>query len=269
VLATKFALAPTALAAVLCSGCTSRDVIARVEIPAEAAPGRTDFGSGRVGLVDDAGNALPSARSTLVAATSDVAGPSATAEGDSLWRVRGSMLEFCEWRADGRDDCRLAGYEGWNQDGKVLLQGAVAFFPTILRTSSASDAVVDAASRRGSGAESPAVLRVLLTEQGTAPLEATEERAIWITAAASTVFGPQPAFLCAADPAPTCRALPFAVANVVAVMSVKEGKRRVPVLWAQGGEVVAGFGLETRDLGMFRCVSRSGLPSCQRAKEIP
>jgi hypothetical protein len=265
------------IALVSASGCASHTVVGRVEIPAEAGPGETSFGYGTVGLASGDQATLPQARSVLVAATSDPAGPSEASEGDSLWRVRGGMLELCEWRADGRDDCRLAGYEGWNPAGGPegsLALGAVAFFPSILKTTSASEASLGhALAKTPAGAASPSsVLRILLQERGTPALPATKERAIWVSPAASSLLGAQPAFLCVADPIPTCRALPFMVANVVAVMVVAQGDRRVPVLWAQGGQTVgAGFGgvVVVENLGMYRCESREGKPDCKLAKEIP
>lgn len=260
------------VAAIAAAACTQNNVVVgTVTIPAEAGPGQTGFGYGSVGLVTGSGDALPAASSVLVAATSDAAGPSETAEGDSLWRIRGGMLEFCEWRADGRDDCRLAGYEGWDPTGGggALLMGVVAFFPTILKTTSASEIAIGKSVGAGPFISSPSVLRVLLNDQGTPPLDATQERAIWISSASSTTLGPQPAFLCVADPLPTCRSLPFMVANVVSVLVVAKDGRRVPVLWAQGGALSGtGIGAVIENLGVFRCESLGGKPHCEQAKEI-
>lgn len=260
------------IAAVHATGCTQNNVVVgTVTIPAEASPGQTGFGYGSVGVVSAGGEALPAASSVLVAATSDAGGPSEKAEGDSLWRVRGGMLELCEWRADGQDDCRLAGYDGWDPTGGggALLMGAVAFFPTILKTTSASDLAIGKSVGAGPFISSPGVLRVLLNDQGTPPLEATQDRAIWVSSASSTTVGPQPAFLCVADPRPTCRALPFMVANVVSVLVVAKEGRRVPVLWAQGGALAgSGLGAVVENLGVFRCESLGGKPHCEQAKEI-
>jgi hypothetical protein len=240
------------------SGCAPVGLVTTVVTkPAHADPGETGYGTG-TSLAAGAKFAFVSAGDTVVAATSEVDGPSDRNEGDSLWRVRSGMLEHCEWSADGRDDCRLATYEG--------LAGArlAAFFPSIVPVGDVSRRSFEALSPDAGGFES--------TSKRTRSVGIATDHSIWVTGASPSIFGVVTIFLCAPhDDGPTCTSMPFTALGIVAALHERRGNDVVSVLWVHAGppttEEISGFVIPT-DGGMYRCESIAGEARCARAKEI-
>lgn len=243
------------LGALSMGGCAHGYVRTVVTVPAQAKPGEVAFGKG---VTVSKGTKLgsTSADAVVVASASDPDGPTDRSEGDSVWRVRGGMLELCEWADDGRDDCRLATYEGFS--APPLL----AFVPTIIEPGN-----IGRGSQLIAGGDNPAIVGDVAKHK-TQSLPFSRERSIWVTAGALALVGAQPAFFCSATAeGPRCQALPLMVSSSLGVFGLRHNGDVSSVLWIHAAaNVGVGLGALPADLGVYRCEGVKGAPSCKKAQ---
>jgi hypothetical protein len=222
------------------AGCASGAASTAFKTAAIAQPGAVGFGTG---VTISSGRWFTVGGEAVVsAAGSDDKGPSAKSEGDSTWRVRGGVLELCQWANDGRQDCRYAAYEGMPSIGSPFF----TFLPAIIEPGNLAHGA----------------------HRATATLPYLDDKAIWVTDATYAGF----VFLCVEDhDVPVCRWAPFAAGRILGSVVVDHGGRGSPVVWAQAVGVGAplGFGLSALvDKGIYRCEAVGGHPQCKKAKEI-
>ncbi len=246
------------LAAAANAGCTFPTAQTIVTSPAHADPGFTGFGTG-VSLSTGASRtaAVLVSSSVVVAASSDPGGPNAQSEGDSIWRVRGSVLEFCQWSADGTDDCRLATFEV-----KSALAGW--FLPTIIEPGNLGRG--SALLVTGNGGVG---FIQSLASRATVPIEFDRHQTIWVSGGFLGAV-----YVCSVqENGPSCLPLPFLMDQPVASLMVRGREGRVPVLWARGLDAAAmvvgaaGRNGHSLPLKLYRCEAHAGKPDCKMAKE--
>lgn len=241
----------------LVSACSAASGVGTfVTSPAQAEPDEVAFGVGDSYSVGGKTTAI-SSRAVVVAAATDPGGPSDSNEGDSLWRVRGGSLEFCEWSADGSDDCRLATYENFAPPPLLT------FLPTLIEPGN-----LGAGQQLAVFGDSPAIIGAVASNR-TRSVRFVEDHAVWITAGATALIGAQPAFLCVVNQrVPVCRALPFTVQRVLGDFVTQHGATRRAVLWIHAAINVSRVGGPiAADFGLFRCEDRIGKPVCTPVKE--
>jgi hypothetical protein len=240
-----------AVAASVSLGCGARGLASTTIVsPAHAQPGQMGYGTG-VNLSVGSTATSSVADAVVVAAASDPHGPSEKAEGDTVWHVRGGVLEACERADDARFDCRLASYEGYTPPPLFT------FLPTIIEP-----------GNLGGGAKAVVgdVSVGLVAGEATKATRFEPDRSIWVTASAKALVGADPVFLCSIQKdTPVCHALPFSVQRVLGVAVVKSGPTRHSVLWVHAALNV---GLTRVDLGLHRCESKEGIPVCAKAQEV-
>jgi hypothetical protein len=239
------------------SGCGTGLNGTRVDTPAMGRPDRVGFGTGDNASAGARATSFAS-RAVVVAAGSDPRGPSAASEGDFVWRVRGGVLELCEWSDDGHEDCRIATYGGFQPPALLT------FLPTIIEPGNLGGGpkLVDTATN---------LVAADTAAHATRPVLLTEDRSIWITASTPALVGAQPVFLCSVQAeGPACAALPFVAENALASVVLTRAGVRTAVLWVHAAENVTegSFGaVRAASMGVFRCEAHRGQPECKKAKE--
>jgi hypothetical protein len=240
------------------TGCSTPMAATAVESPAHADPDRTGFGTGvSVAAGASSMSLVQISSSVVVAASSDPDGPSETHEGDTLWRVRGNMLEHCRWSADGADDCVLATVESTGD------HGFISFLPTIIEPGNLGRGAGILVFGNGSGNNA---LVESLAKNPTQPVPFDANQTIWVSGGFL-----MPVYVCSVKSGiPSCLPLPLVLDQPVASFMLQEGKERVPVLWARGldiGTKSTADPFNPAPTRLFRCEARAGKPSCKVAKE--
>jgi hypothetical protein len=242
------------------AACAGQGVVGTsVQTPAVAAPGEMGFGTG-VSVSGGSKMTTFASQSVVVAAGSSPHGPTESSEGDVVWRVRGGLLEFCEWADDGREDCRLATFQNFAAPANM------AFLPTIIEPANLARGLTVAQYENGAAVS---VASEVATHD-TQSVRYVEDKAIWITASTPAIIGAQPVFLCVVDGAPICRALPFVAIGVVSSSVLRRGDQHVPVLWVHAGvNAPQTLGaIASVDMGLYRCEDVAAQPVCKRMKEV-